>query len=187
MPILNAEPDILPDDLLEESFLSSHDDQHNWFVLQTRSRSEKQLMRHLRANGIAHYGPVISKRYRSPAGRIRNSFIPLFSGYIFMFGTDDDRYKSLTTNCVVKTVPVVEAERLVRDLRQIQGVITKGVALTPEEQLGEGQRVLVKSGPFKNYEGVVIRREQKSRLLLSVEFLDKGVSMEIDECQLQAI
>ena len=187
MPILDAEPDILPDDLLEESFLEGHDSEYSWYVLQTKSRSEKQLMRHLRANDISHYGPVITKRYKSPAGRFRTSHIPLFSGYIFMFGTNDDRYTSLTTNYVAKAVPVVESARLVTDLRQIYGAINSGIALTPEEQIEQGQRVLVKSGPFKNYEGVVLRREQGTRLLLSVDFPEKGVSMEIDECQLQAI
>ena len=61
------------------------------------------------------------------------------------------------------------------------------VPLTPEARLEPGNRARVRSGPFKGYEGIVIRREGKTRLLVSVEFLEKGVSMEMDEGVLEPI
>ena len=82
MPILNQEPDIFPENLLSAPEEGSPSD--GWFAIYTLSRREKELMRRLRAQNIAHYGPMVPKRTRSPGGRIRTSYVPLFAGYVFV-------------------------------------------------------------------------------------------------------
>ena len=180
MPILGKENDIYPSDLLaNDDYLTSEDRQ--WWCVYTLSRREKDLMRKLAVFKIAHYSPVIPKRYRSPNGRLRTSYVPLFPNYVFMFGTDEDRYEAMKTNCISKCSPITDREQLVHDLKQIHYVIDSGVALTPESRLEPGNKVRVKTGPFANYEGTVIRREGKTRLLLSIQFIEQCVSMEMDE------
>jgi transcription antitermination factor NusG len=180
MPILGKENDIFPSDLLvNDAHLASEDRQ--WWCIYTLSRREKDLMRKLAVFKIAHYSPVIPKRYRSPNGRLRTSYVPLFPNYVFMFGTDEDRYEAMKTNCISKCSPITDREQLVHDLKQIHYVIDSGVALTPESRLEPGNQVRVKTGPFANYEGTVIRREGKTRLLLSIQFIEQCVSMEMDE------
>lgn len=180
MPILREEDDIYPADLLSNQQLLSDEDRH-WWCLYTISRREKDLMRKLHSKEVPFYGPIIPKRYRSPNGRLRTSYIPLFPNYVFMFGGKDDQYQAMTTNCISKCTPIDDAERLVSDLLQIHQVIRAGIPLTPESRLEPGDRVRVKTGPFAGYEGNVIRREGKTRLLLSIQFLEQGVSMEMDE------
>ncbi len=138
-------------------------------------------MRQLSAKQIPHYGPMIPKRYRSPNGRLRTSFVPLFPNYVFMLGNENDRYQAMTTNCISRCSEVEDRDQLITDLRQIHNVVGAGVPLTPEARLEPGNRVRVKTGPFAGYEGTVIRREGKTRLLLSLHFLEQGVSMEMDE------
>ena len=186
MPILDREDDIYPSDLLENDSILS-DMERQWWCIYTKSRREKDLMRKLASFKISHYGPVISKRYRSPNGRLRTSFVPLFANYIFMFASDDDRQQALKTNCIAKCNLIKDRETLVNDLRQILKVIDSGIALTAEAKLAPGNRVRVRSGPFAGYEGNVIRREGKTRLLLSIQYLAKGVSMQMDEGVLEPI
>ncbi len=186
MPILGQEDDIFPSNLLEDEAIFA-DPERSWLCVYTMSRREKDLMRKLASLKIAHYGPVIPKRYRSPNGRLRTSYIPLFPNYVFMLANDDDRYQAMTTNCISTCTPVKDPERLITDLRQIRHVVEAGVGLTPEARLEEGNRVRVRTGPFANYEGTVIRREGKTRLLLSIEFLEQGVSMEMDEGVLEPV
>ncbi len=187
MPILKQEDDIHPANLLDAPELLAQREQAGarWWSVYTVSRREKDLMRKLANRDIAFYGPVISKRYRSPSGRLRNSYIPLFANYVFVFADEAGRTEMLKTNCVSKCSPVVDHELLVRQLRQIHDVIKAGVPLTVESKLATGDRVSVKRGPFAGYEGVVLRREGKTRLLLSIQFLEKGVSMEVDEAFLE--
>lgn len=186
MPILGKEDDIFPADLLENDKLLT-DENRQWWCIYTLSRREKDLMRKLASLKVAHYGPVIGKRYRSPNGRLRTSYIPLFPNYVFMFGSEDDKYQAMATNCISKCNLIEDPERLVSDLRQIYQVVQTGIALTPESRLEKGNRVRVKSGPFAGYEGIVIRREGKTRLLLSIQFLEQGVSMEMDEGVLEVL
>jgi transcriptional antiterminator RfaH len=187
MPILKQEDDIHPVDLLDrpEYLVEKEQSGSQWWCVYTVSRREKDLMRKLAKKDISFYGPVISKRYRSPNGRLRNSFIPLFANYVFVLADEAERTEMLKTNCVSKCSPVVDQELLVKQLQQIHHVIKAGVPLTVEAKLTTGDRVKVKRGPFAGYEGIVIRREAKTRLLLSIQFLEKGVSMEVDEAVLE--
>ena len=186
MPILKRENDIFPENLLEDESLLA-DESRVWWCIYTMSRREKDLMRRLIAYETPFYGPMIAKRYRSPNGRMRTSFVPLFPNYVFMLGTEQERYQAMTTNCVSRYDRIQDREQLVRDLRQIRSVIAAGVPLTPEARLEPGNRVRVRAGHFAGYEGLVIRREGKTRLLLSIHFLEQGVSMEMDEGVLEPL
>lgn len=186
MPILNRENDIFPEDLLGNEDLLA-DQQRHWWCVYTMSRREKDLMRRLAAAKIPFYAPIISKRYRSPNGRLRTSHIPLFANYVFMFGSEQDRQQALKTNCISKCSKIEDREMLVADLRQVHSVVSAGVPLTPEARLEAGNRVRVKTGHFAGYEGLVVRREGKTRLLLSIRFLEQGVSMEMDEGLLEPL
>jgi transcriptional antiterminator RfaH len=59
--------------------------------------------------------------------------------------------------------------------------------LTPEGRLEPGNQVRVKSGVFAGFEGTVIRREGKTRFSLSIQYLNQGVSIEMDEALLESI
>ncbi len=73
------------------------------------------------------------------------------------------------------------------DARQIRDLIDMGVPLTIESRLEPGQHVRVRSGAFAGYEGTVLRREHETRLLVSVRFMEQGVSVRLDDCQLEPL
>lgn len=183
MPILPQEPDCHPPDLLDQ------EDRVNqmWWLAYTKSRQEKQLMRQLRELDIAHYGPQVAHRRRSPAGRIRTSYAPLFNNYVFICGNDEDRYEAVCTGRVQKVTAIKDVAEFVSDLRQIRDLINLGVPLTLESRLEPGQQVRVRSGAFAGYEGIILRREQETRLLVSVRFMEQGVSVKLEDCQLELI
>jgi transcription antitermination factor NusG len=158
-----------------------------WWALYTMSRREKTLMRHLVSLEASFYCPIIPKRQRSPNGRVRTSHIPLFSNYVFLFGNELQRYQAVSTGCVSQHLPVVDGAELCHDLRQIRALIEAGVPLTPESRLVPGEYVRVRTGPFAGYEGTVIRREGQTRLLVSVNFLQQGASVVLEDCQLESL
>jgi transcription antitermination factor NusG len=181
MPILPAEPICFPLDLLG----SRENRTRGWFLAYTKSRQEKLLMRYLRYAQVAHYGPQIKQRYRSPNGRIRTSMVPLFPNYIFVCGNNEDRYRAICTGCVTRIDAVVDVNMLIDDLLQIQGLIDMDVPLSLQSTLSPGTRVRVTSGSFKGYEGVVEHRHSETHLIVSVRFMDQGVSVKLDDCQLE--
>src|SRR5262249_48083089 len=116
MPILNAETDIFPDDLLDRESWQADAEQQGW-ALYTRSRREKELMRRLKSHGIAYFGPTVEKRGRTPGGRALKSFVPLFPNYVFMFGNASQRYAALQTNCVSREISGIEGALLAEDMK----------------------------------------------------------------------
>ncbi len=82
---------------------------------------------------------------------------------------------------------VTNPNELVEDLRQIRNLILTDAPLAPELRLQPGQKVRVKSGVFKGFEGTIIRRENEVRLLIGVRYMGRGASVALDDCQLEAL
>jgi len=158
-----------------------------WWALYTLARFEKKLMRQLVEIEVPFYGPTIARRYRSAQGRMRTSYEPLFPNYVFIMGDEMARYNAVATGSVSRWMPVADSLELVTDLRQIRNLILTQSPLSPELRLQAGQKVRVRTGVFKGFEGVIIRRENEVRLLISVRYMGRGASVALDDCQLEAI
>lgn len=184
MPILRKEPSIFPDNLLDED--NRPEDDRRWRVLYTKSRQEKALARELRASTVPFYLPLIPKE-SVMRGRRVVSHIPLFTGYVFLLGNEDERLRTLQTNRISRILDVDDAGSLVHDLRQVQQLIASGAPLTVESRLEPGNRVRVKHGAFAGLEGTVLQRRGKTRLLVAVNFLQQGASVEVEDFFLEPI
>lgn len=184
MPILPQEPDVYPEDLLSAD---SEAAMRPWWALYTLSRREKDLSRRLRKMEIAHYAPMVKRRTRSPAGRVRESFVPLFSSYVFINCDEEHRQKVLTTNCVSRCLEISDTVQLLHDLRQVQRLVQSEAPLTPEARITPGATVRVRTGPLMGLEGTVQERRGQRRLVVAVEFLQQGASVMIDDYQLENI
>jgi transcriptional antiterminator RfaH len=185
MPILAPEVNLHPADLLERAGRpGSH---ARWWVLYTLSRQEKQLMRRLHLFEIPFYAPLVRQKRRSPAGRFRESQMPLFANYVFVLGGEEERQAALKTNCVANCIAAPDTSALTHDLRQIERLIQLGVPLTAERRLEAGAAVRVRSGPFRGFEGIVLRRDHETRLLVAVRFLQQGASILLEDCQLERL
>ena len=179
MPILAAEIDVFPEDLLARDDLGNeHESQ--WWAVYTRSRQEKELMRSLVTMEIPFYCPIIPHRFRSPAGRLRTSHLPLFSNYLFMYADGFHRYRALKTNLISKTIEVSDGAQLVHDLRQIQRLIQLGMPLSLESKLIPGQKVRIKAGPLSGVEGMILKRQGADFLFVAVNFLQQGALVKLE-------
>lgn len=183
MPILAQETVVYPDDLLDEM---PQETDRKWWAVYTKSRQEKALARQLVSHEIPFYLPLIPKDNIIRGRRVR-SHIPLFGGYIFLFGTEEERVTTLTTNRISRILPVRDQLQLCDDLRNVRSLIDTDAPLAVERRIEAGMRVRIKSGSLKGIEGLVVKRHGKNRLLVAVNYLQQGVSVEIDDCALEPI
>ena len=184
MPILTAEPSVYPEALLEE--LSDVPSERRWWALSTKSRQEKAVARKLFGYEVPFYLPLV-KKWSVCRGRRIASHIPLFTGYVFLFGTEDERLCSLTTNRISRILVVDDQARLRKELQQLRRLIASGEPLTVESRLVPGNRVRVRRGPLAGLEGTVIARRGHTCLLVRVDFLQQGASVEIEDYFLEPI
>ncbi len=178
---------LYPDDLFEatDAALNGSGDRL-WWVVYTKSRQEKAFSRQLVANQIPHYLPLVKKTYVS-CGRKFNAQVPLFPGYVFMYGSEQERICSLTTNRVSRILAVADPGRLRADLEQVHRLICSGAPLTVEQRLAPGNQVRIRHGAMAGLEGTVLVRRGKTRLIVAVTMLQQGVSVEVDDFSLERI
>lgn len=206
MPILKAETAIFPETLLaDDSPYATFDgasvdgaavrDSGNeavetndchWWIAHTKSRQEKSLARELTLHQVPFYLPLVANE-RQIRGRRVKSWVPLFGGYLFLFGSKSQHFSRLKTNRICSLLPVDDAAQLVNELRNIKMLVESDAALTVERRLEAGRRVRVKSGSFAGAEGFVITRRGRNRLFVAVSLLQQGVSLEIDDFMLEPI
>jgi len=184
MPILALETSIYPEDLLDD--FTTEESDRCWWAIYTKARQEKAVARSLLAYEIPFYLPLVGKDQYIRGRRVR-SHLPLFDGYLFLYGSDEDRVRTLTTNRISRILPVSEEEELVSDLGHLRDLIESDAPLTVERQLTRGDRVRVKSGALKGVEGEIIRRENGTRLLVAVNYMEQGVSIEIDDFMVERV
>lgn len=187
MPILAREPACFPEDLFSIVQNQVRVADNGWWLVYTRSRREKDLMRRLVAANVSFFCPLIGKRSRSPSGRVQESFVPLFPNYVFLFGSYEDRRTSLTTNCVSTIFPVDDQLRISDDLSRIYELIRTNALITPENRLEPGMTVRVKNGPLQGQEGTLLERRGRRRLLVAVNLLQRGASVELDDCDVELV
>jgi hypothetical protein len=118
---------------------------------------------------------------------MRCSYLPLFPGYVFLHGATEGRGHALETGLVSRCLSVVDQVGLHRDLARIYRLISSGAPLLPEERLEPGSLVEIVFGSLAGLQGKVIRRGKQLRLVVEVELLQRGVSVEIDSHMVQAI
>ncbi|HEY4760365.1 MAG TPA: transcription termination/antitermination NusG family protein [Thermoguttaceae bacterium] len=184
MPILKEEPSLFPETLLENCNEDPSD--RRWWVIYTKARQEKALSRELFSSRIPFYLPLI-KNTRISRGRRRTSFVPLFSGYIFLYATEAERIRSMTTNRVSRILTVSDPMQLVFDLEQLRRLIASDAPLSLERRLAPGDRVRVKQGALMGLEGTVLVRRGVTRLLVRVNFLQQGASVEVHDYLLERL
>ena len=158
----------------------------NWWAVYTKSRQEKSLAKDLRGLGVQHFLPLIPSTTIYRRSRVSRQ-LPLFPGYLFLCGDEDDRVRCLTTNRVSRILEVKEPQQLLADLAQLHRLIESGAPLTAEDRLSPGARVRIRTGCLAGIEGVVVRRRSESRLLVSIHFLQQGASIAVDDFMIESI
>jgi|SRR5262245_9840148 len=178
MPLLPPEPSAYPDNLLTEPTLLA-DRPGRWWAVYTKAKGEKALARHLRGRAVAHYVPLHRHTWTNK-GRKFTSHLPLFPGYVFMYGDDQARVAALESNLISRMLDVPDQKRLLNDLRRVDRMLSAEVPVDRADALVPGQPVEIIAGPFQGLQGTLVRHGNQLRLVVAVTFLQQAVSAEVE-------
>ena len=130
--------------------------------------------------GIYNHLPLALHVTRSPrTNRISRSLVPVFPGYVFFNGTEEQRYLALRTNRIANVLKVVNQEQFVAEMRQVHHLLQErgDFAVVPRIQEGQWGRII--AGPLVGLEGVVVRYSNRFRLCMNVTILGQSVGVEV--------
>jgi transcription antitermination factor NusG len=157
-----------------------------WWVAHTKARNEKALAWDLLRRGVSYFLPLYEKVTAIRNRRFRVK-LPLFPGYIFFCGAEEDRYFAMTTNRICQTIEVVDQPGLVSELSALERVLTGEVEVDAYPFAAVGRRCRIIAGPFEGVEGVVVHRNRRARVVIEVGILGLGAVIEIDTDFIEAV
>jgi transcription antitermination factor NusG len=162
--------------------------QVHWYAIYTCPNRERKIAAQLANRGFEHFLPQYESVRRWKDRRVRLQ-MPLFPGYVFVHLALQNRVGVLQIPGVVRfvgfdgrAIPVLE-----EDLTRVREFFKQGLRAEPHPFLTVGRRVRVGRGPLTGMQGILVRRKNKLRFVVSVELIMRSVSVEIDETDLQPI
>jgi transcription termination/antitermination protein NusG len=152
-----------------------------WFAIWTRSRHEQTVRGQLEQKAIESFLPTVSKWSRWKDRKKRIDW-PLFPGYCFARFDARARLEVLKCAGVVNIVSVDGEPAPIpeRDIAGIRQLVESELAYDPCPLIHEGDMVEVTHGPLRGVVGRLLRKNDKARLLLSVDLIGQAVSAEVD-------
>lgn len=160
--------------------------QPHWYAAYTCANQERRVAEQLGRRGIEHFLPNYESVRKWKDRRVR-LLMPLFPGYVFVHVALSNRLGVLQVPGVVQLVafnghpaPIPE-----HDLARIRGLLDKGLRAEPHPYLKKGQHVRVEDGPFAGMEGVIIRRQNGTRFVISFEFIRRSIAVELNGANLR--
>jgi len=150
-----------------------------WWVAHTRSRAEKAFAWDLVRLNVGYFLPMVL-RTRVSGRRKRTALLPLFRGYVFFCGTEENRYQAMRTDRLCRTISAADQRHLIAELCHLHRGLQGKADLDPYPHAAIGRRCRVRAGPFRGLEGVVVERSRRTLLVLQVGILGQGAAMEID-------
>ena len=164
--------------------------QPHWYALHTRSRHEKVVVSQLERHGIKTFLPLVKEVHRW-SDRRKLVQLPLFSCYAFvhMQLLPELWYKVMQTSGVLRFVGV-RGDGIPIPKSQIESLQTVLSSATPFELcpfLQVGQRVRIRGGALDGIQGLLTARNGDRTLVISVEPVQRSISIRIDQYQVEAI
>jgi transcriptional antiterminator NusG len=159
-----------------------------WFAVWTRSRHERAVFDQLVDRGIEAFFPTVP-RWSRWKDRKKKIDWPLFPGYCFAHISAPGRLTVLKCAGVVSIVsfngelaPVPDDE-----IESIRTLVNSALPYDPCPMLKTGTKVEVVHGPLKGVIGKLQRKGPQTRLVLSVDLIGRGVSVQVDAADVREL
>ena len=159
-----------------------------WYAVSVRPRHEKLVRRHLDHQGLNCFLPFY-RSVRRWKDRRKELDMALFPGYVFVNIDLRDRLGVLKAPGVLRFVTFQGQPAAVPDfeIRALASSMSAGLQPQPHPYLCQGRRVRVKRGPLVGAEGIMIRRKERFRLVLSIDLITRSVTFEVDEADVEPL
>lgn len=160
-----------------------------WHVFYLRPRNERIATRLISNHGYEVFCPVIHKMKRWKNRQRKKVSLPLFPNYLFVYTYPHELFAIRSFSQVVNFVsfagkPSILSEQEVHGIRIMLNV---GAAIAVETRFSRGEHVRIVSGPLKGYEGILVKRRNKSRFGIRLKAINHAVFIDIGQSDLEKL
>ena len=159
-----------------------------WFAVYTSPRHEKRVGQYLLQKEVEHYVPLYQAQRKWRDGSKVTVDLPLFPGYVFVRIDRSERVRVLQVPGVLNiiggtgrqpaSVPDAEIDALRAGLSARHA--------EPHPLLTVGQRARIRSGALAGMVGIVERKKNSLRVVLTMDLIQQSVAVEVDGAELEA-
>ncbi len=158
-----------------------------WFAAYTTSRHEKRVAEYFAQREIEHHLPLYRVLRKWRDGSRVSLDLPLFPSYIFVRIGVEERVRVLSVPGVLAIVggtggapaPLPDAE-----IEALRTGVKQG-RVEPHPLLTVGERARIRGGAFAGMEGIVVRKKNSFRVVLTLQQIMQSVAVEVDERDLE--
>jgi transcription antitermination factor NusG len=159
-----------------------------WYAAYTNANREKRVAEQLVRRSVDHFLPLYESMRRWKDRKILLR-LALFPGYVFVRLALCDRLQVLLVPGVAKLVGFNGTPTALpqEEIDALKKSLVCGVRAEPHPFLSVGRRVRVKAGPLEGIEGIVIRRKNRLRLVISLDLIRRAAAVDIEAADLEGI
>jgi len=160
----------------------------HWYAAYTCAKHEKRVAEQFTERALENFLPQYESVRRWRDRRVKLQ-MPLFPGYVFVRLALRDRLRALETPSVVRLVgfnghPIALPDK---EMEALRACVEARLAAEPHAYLTVGRRVRIKTGPLAAMEGVLIRKKNRYRVVLSLDLIARSAAVEVDAADVQRI
>ena len=151
-----------------------------WYAVFAVPQNEKAVAKHLALRGIESFLPTYeTERIWKNRQRV-HLILPLFPSYLFVRICNRDRGRVLQSPGVLRLVGTSKGPTPVPDsiVEFLRSDLCHG-RIEPYHELVVGRKVRIKDGPMQGLEGVLIRKNENLRFVLTIEMINQQAAVEI--------
>lgn len=159
-----------------------------WVAVYTVARHEKVVARQLEERRIETFLPLYRSLHRWKDRR-KLVELALFPGYVFVRMSTDSKLRVLQVPGVVSIVSFNGelAALPEQEINALRDGLENRLYAEPCPYLRVGKRVRVIRGPMAGAEGILSRKKDKCRVVISVDVLMRSVAVEVDATDLELV
>lgn len=161
----------------------------SWYAVQTRARNERAVVQRFREKGLNTFLPIVTE-VRRWSDRWKSIELPLFSCYVFVkiMNTNEDRLKVLYTDGVFDLVGVSRYGTPIPDeqIDAVRTIVEGRLNWQSYPFLKIGQRVRIRSGALDGVEGILISRNGERSVVVSIDAIQRSISVRVEGYQIEA-
>ena len=159
-----------------------------WFAVWTRSRHERAVFEQLDERGIEAFLPT-TPRWSRWKDRTKKIDFPLFPGYCFarFAPAQPPAGPEVRRRRIDRVVQRRAGAHTRRGVEGIRHALNSALPCDPCPMLKTGMKVEVVHGPLKGVAGRLQRKGAQARLVLSVDLIGRGVSVQVDAADVRPL